>query len=169
LRTTRLVLRPFIVGDLSDMIRFHTDPKVQTGYDPEGQAWSIEEITDRLKSYIAAMEEHGFSRWKMTLESGEFVGRAGLGWYTASESVELGFGLLPDHWGNGYAQEVSNALIRWGFEHLPIEKVVAFTFPGNNRSRGTLTAIGMHHVDDRIRSAKDGVCAYYEITRDRFS
>lgn len=168
LSTDRLLLRPFVDGDLQDLQRFHSDLDVQKGYDIDGQAWPDEAIAKRLKSYISEQEKQGFSRWKLLLANGEFIGRAGLGWYTAGESVELGFGLLPAYWGNGYAREVSNALIKWGFEHLPIEKIVAFTFPGNDRSRRTLTGIGMTHVDDRIRSAKDGVCAYYEITRSEF-
>lgn len=167
LSTERLVLRPFVQADLSDLLCFHRNRAVQAGYDPDSQPWSDEAITQRLESYIADQEKHGFSRWKLSLTDGEFVGRAGLGWYVEQETVELGYGLLPAFWGFGYALEASTALIRWGFDHLPISKIVAFTFPGNRRSLNTLDALGMSHVDDRVRSAKDGICAYYEIEREQ--
>jgi RimJ/RimL family protein N-acetyltransferase len=169
LATDRLILRPFVEDDLEDLQRFHTDSDVQQGYDVDGRAWPCEAIADRLKAYISEQERHGFSRWKLSLKSGEFVGRAGLSWYVAGESAELGFGLLPDHWGRGYAQETATALIEWGFDQLPIDKIIAFTFPGNRRSRHTLAAVGMTYVDDRMRSAKDGVCAYYEIAQSQIA
>lgn len=165
LSTKRLVLRPFVEDDLVDLQRFHANRQVQSGYDLNAQPWSNAAIAERLKAYIRDHEKHGFSRWKLSLTSGEFVGRAGLGWYAAPESVELGYGLLPDYWGCGYAQEVGKALIRWGFNHFPITKIVAFTLPGNGRSVNTLVALGLAYVDDRRRSVSDGVCPYFEITR----
>jgi ribosomal-protein-alanine N-acetyltransferase len=165
LSTDRLVLRRFVQDDLDDLLRFHRNPAVQTGYDPEGKPWSDGSIAQRLKSYIAEHEKQGFSRWKLSLANGQFIGRAGLGWFVEGESVELGYGLLPEYWGFGYAREASAALIRWGFDNLPISKIVAFTYPWNARSTKALAALGVNYVDDRVRSPKDGACAYYEITR----
>jgi len=165
LATDRLVFRAFGEEDLDDLIRFHTDTDVQTGYDVHGATWSREEIAARLSAYISDQAKHGFSRWKLSLRNGEFIGRAGLGWHEFGRSVELGYGLLPAYWGRGFAQEAAAALIRWGFEHLRIETIVAFTYRGNKRSSKALAATGMKHVDDRARSVKDGVCAYYEIKR----
>jgi ribosomal-protein-alanine N-acetyltransferase len=166
LSTDRLTFRPFVEDDFEDLRRFHTDPAVQTGYDPTGRAWSDEAIAQRLKSYIAEHERQGFSRWKLSLRSGQFVGRAGLGWHVEGESVELGYGLLPQFWGFGYAREAASALVGWGFGNLPVSKIVAFTYRHNPRSRRALVALGFKHVDDRLRSANDGVCAYYEIERE---
>lgn len=167
LSTDRLVLQPFVKADLDDLVRLHTDPAVQIGYDPKGQRWSEEAIAQRLDAYIAEHERQGFSRWKLSLASGEFIGRAGLGWHVEGQSVELGYGLLPEYWGVGYAREASAALIRWGFDNLPISKIVAFTYPGNVRSRKVLDALGVGYVDKRLRSHRDGVCDYYEITREQ--
>lgn len=167
LPTERLVMRPFVEADLDDLRRFHRDPAVQTGYDPEAKPWSDEAIAQRLGAYIAEHEKQGFSRWKLSLKTGKFIGRAGLGWHVEGESVELGYGLLPEYWGFGYAREAAAALIRWGFDNLPIFRIVAFTYPHNAPSAKTLEALGVGYVDDRLRSARDGVCAYYEITREQ--
>lgn len=168
LATERLVLRPFVEADLDDLLRFHRNPAVQSGYDPNGEPWSDEAVARRLKSYIDEHEKQGFSRWKLSLKTGEFIGRAGLGWHAVGESVELGYGLLPEYWGCGYAREAARALIRWGFDNLPISKIVAFTYPRNLQSRKALAALGVDYVDDRLRSARDGICAYYEIRRGQF-
>jgi RimJ/RimL family protein N-acetyltransferase len=165
LSTERLVFRPFVEADLDDLRRFHRNLEVQTGYDPKGKPWSDEAIAKRLHAYIAEHEKQGFSRWKLSLKTGEFVGRAGLGWHVEGESVELGYGLLPEYWRFGYAREAAAALIRWGFDNLPVSKIVAFTYPHNSPSKKALEALGVGYVDDRLRSDNDGVCAYYEITR----
>jgi ribosomal-protein-alanine N-acetyltransferase len=167
LSTERLVLRPFVQADLGDLLRFHKDPAVQTGYDPDGNPWSEEAITQRLNAYIAEHEKQGFSRWKLSLSSGEFIGRAGLGWFVEGQSVELGYGLLPEYWRFGYAREASAALIQWGFDNLPISKIVAFTYPWNAPSAKALAVLGVDYVDNRVRSSRDGICAYYEITREQ--
>lgn len=143
LPTERLVLRPFVEADLEDLRRFHRDPAVQTGYDSKGKPWSDEAIAQRLGAYIAEHEKQGFSRWRLGLKTGEFVGRAGLGWHVEGESVELGYGLLPQYWDLGYAREAAAALIRWGFDNLPISRIVAFTYPDNGRSRKALKALGI--------------------------
>lgn len=60
--------------------------------------------------------------------------------------------------------EVTKALKRY---NLPISKIVVFTCPGNAPSAKVRAALDVDYVDNRVRSAKDGICAYYEITREQ--
>jgi [ribosomal protein S5]-alanine N-acetyltransferase len=167
LATDNLLLRPFRMDDLGDLTEYHTNRQVQQGYDINGEPWSDEQISDRLKSYIAAIEEFGFSRWKVTLKDGGFAGRASLCWYD-DESVEIGYGLMPEFWGKGFAQEVATTLVRWGFENLSISRIVAFTFVGNQRSQRLLKTLGLEYVEDKVRNESDGLCSFFELPRSRF-
>lgn len=167
LATKSLLLTPFVMDDLRDLTAYHTNRDVQQGYDINGEPWSDEQISERLKSYVAAIKEFGFSRWKVTLKNGAFVGRASLWWYD-NESVELGYGLMPEFWGRGYAQEVATTLIRWGFENLRIRRIVAFTFVGNQRSQRLLKTLGLEYVEDKVRNEGDGLCSFFELGRSNF-
>lgn len=48
-------------------------------------------------------------------------------------TAELGYRLLPDVWGMGYATEGARALIRSAFADLGVEQVVATTMTVNAR------------------------------------
>jgi len=51
--------------------------------------------------------------------------------------------LLPEHWNNGYATEVSKTLIHYGFENFHLHKVEAGVATGNIRSIRVLEKSGM--------------------------
>jgi RimJ/RimL family protein N-acetyltransferase len=57
--------------------------------------------------------------------------------------VEIGWRLAKEHWGRGYATEAAIASLRFAFEKLTLERIVAFTVPLNRRSIGVMERIGM--------------------------
>jgi RimJ/RimL family protein N-acetyltransferase len=57
--------------------------------------------------------------------------------------VEIGWRLAKEHWGRGYATEAAVASLRFAFERLTLERIVAFTVPPNRRSIGVMERIGM--------------------------
>lgn len=50
-----------------------------------------------------------------------------------------------EHWGKGYASEGAEASLKYGFNHLNLSEIVAFTPLQNRRSRAVMEGIGMHH------------------------
>jgi RimJ/RimL family protein N-acetyltransferase len=60
-------------------------------------------------------------------------------------AVELGWRLARDAWGHGYATEAARASVRFGFEELGCDELVAFTAAGNVRSRAVMERLGMGH------------------------
>ncbi len=79
--------------------------------------------------------------------SGAFIGFVGLSVpsFTAhfTPCVEIGWRLMKEHWGNGYASEAAAACLRFGFENLKLQEIVAFTVPLNKRSIGVMERMGM--------------------------
>ncbi|MEA3178556.1 MAG: hypothetical protein QOI59_2079 [Gammaproteobacteria bacterium] len=76
-----------------------------------------------------------------------FIGFVGL-WVPSFTShftpcVEIGWRLAKEHWGNGYATEAAVACLRFGFENLTLQQIVAFTAPLNKRSTAVMERIGM--------------------------
>ncbi len=55
-----------------------------------------------------------------------FLGWVGLSGYRGDyRSASLGFCLTEAAWGHGYATEAATALLRWGFDHLDLNRVQA--------------------------------------------
>jgi len=60
--------------------------------------------------------------------------------------LELGFHLLPEHWGLGYGSEAACAVIRYAFETFPIKALFAGHHPENHDSRRVLEKLGFQYV-----------------------
>lgn len=61
---------------------------------------------------------------RAVIGNGGFTGRP-----DAEGSVELGYSILEEHQGKGYATEAAEALVAWAFRHGEVRRVIAHTFP----------------------------------------
>jgi ribosomal-protein-alanine N-acetyltransferase len=60
-----------------------------------------------------------------------------------SPAVEVEWRLHPEHWGNGYAKEAATASLRFGFDEVGLDEIVAYTTTLNVRSQAVMERIGM--------------------------
>lgn len=88
-------------------------------------------------------------------ESNEFMGLVSLGPHHNGEDVEISYQLIPKWWGKGYATEVINRVIKFAFEVLDINKIVAETQTVNTRSKKLLERVGMELVTTYQRFNED--------------
>jgi len=56
---------------------------------------------------------------------------------------EIGYFLLPEYWGKGYATELANALLKVGFTKLNLHKMCARCDSNNLKSEGIMKKTGM--------------------------
>lgn len=88
-----------------------------------------------------------------------FMGCCGLRQYSDSDKkesdsenieniLEIGFHFLPIYWGKGYATEVAMTMVRYAFDTLGADRVVAGHNPGNSSSKRCLEKIGFIYVKD---------------------
>jgi RimJ/RimL family protein N-acetyltransferase len=85
--------------------------------------------------------EHGFGIWMLReIESGTMAGRAVLRHLDLEgvDEVEVGYGFLPEFWGQGLATEIARACVRLGLERLRLQSLVAVTLTTNLRSQRVL-------------------------------
>ena len=73
----------------------------------------------------------------------EFIGSVSLGLHHDGINTEISYQLLPKWWGNGYATEVLQGIIKYAFEDLGLAKVVAETQTANIASCRLLEKLGM--------------------------
>ena len=56
---------------------------------------------------------------------------------------EIGYFLLPEHWGKGYATEIAGSLINAGFTKLNLHKITARCNANNAKSEAIMIKAGM--------------------------
>ncbi len=141
--TERLVLRrlepddaPFILELLNDpgWLRFIGDRGVRNLEDARAYI---------LKGPVASYARHGFGLYLTVRKTdGAPIGICGLLKREDLPDVEVGFALLPQFCGQGYALEAAAASIAHGRSQLGLKRIAAVTAPGNERSIHLLEKLG---------------------------
>ena len=144
----RVVLRQWRDDDRAPFAALNADPETMR-YFPSTMS---RERSDAMVDWASGLiEERGWGLWAVEVPGvAPFVGFVGLNEPAFMPGVvEIGWRLLREHWGNGYATEAAREALRYGFEELELGEIVAFTVPANTRSRAVMERIGMTH--DRSR------------------
>jgi RimJ/RimL family protein N-acetyltransferase len=149
IETPRLRLRQWAIDDWKLLHRAYGDPEVARwiGTDPSSPEWTAYAV-GRMTNHWDLM---GFGSWALEeLDSGEFVGRAGLSfqadWPVGDDKVEVGWTLVRAFWGRGYATEAALASLSFGFGTLELPRIISLTTPDNVRSRAVMERCGMREV-----------------------
>ena len=144
LATPRLALRAFCADDLEDLVRLDTDPRVMRRIG-SGKPVSRAEVVaalPRIRRYPAI--HPGLGCWRATRrDTGAFVGWFILKYCGRTSDVEVGYRLLPDAWGLGFATEGATRLVRYGFDALELDRIIGVTDPANVASQRVLMKAGL--------------------------
>jgi len=140
LETERLILRPLEVGDLAAWTAFCADEVAMRhlgGVQPASVAWR------GFMTVAGAWAMTGFSMFSVIEKSsGRWAGRLGP-WRPADwPGNEVGWGLLPEFWGKGYATEGAAAAIDWAFDTLGWTEVIHTIGPANTGSQNVAQRLG---------------------------
>jgi RimJ/RimL family protein N-acetyltransferase len=146
LHTARCRLRQFRDEDLEPFAALNADPRVMEHFPALLSLAETEQMVGRMRAHFAA---HGFGLWALEAE-GTFAGFVGLN-RPAFEApftpcVEVGWRLAHAFWQRGYATEAAREALRHGFDELGLREILAFTVPGNWRSRRVMEKLGMRHA-----------------------
>ena len=98
---------------------------------------------------------HGFGYWLWREKAtGACVGRGGLHrtHVGGRDEVEVGWAVMPDRWGEGFATELGRASARVAFERLELLDVVAFTLLDNHASRRVMEKLGFVYERDVLHA-----------------
>ena len=97
-------------------------------------------------------------------ETGEKIGRAHIEIDRETDTGMIGWFLVPEAWGRGYASEMTPALIACAFDCLGLHRVGAVCNPENEASWRILEKNGMRreaHFRQKCRYVKRGA-AHWE-------
>ncbi|HEX8069809.1 MAG TPA: GNAT family N-acetyltransferase [Pyrinomonadaceae bacterium] len=145
IETARLRLRPFVAADLDDLARLCADPEVMRYIGLEaGRTLTRAETQYVLDTIITFWRTHGYGRWAVLLKTtGRLIGLCGL--RQLDGEPELMYAFEQASWGQGLAAEAARASLRYGFEEVGLERIVAVTRHANAASQRVLVKIGMRY------------------------
>lgn len=115
LETDRLVLRQLRESDLDAHTKMMSDPEVMK-FLGDGKPLDRAQSWRTLAGILGHWQLRGFGFWALEDKAtGAFVGRGGLWFPEGWPMLEVGWTLLPEHWGKGYATELGRAALRVAF------------------------------------------------------
>jgi len=143
LQTERLLLSNYTENDLDHYHRLRSDPMVWR-YSTKTPVKNIEESKVELELILEKYRKEQWDFQGLFLKStGTYIGEAGiLSLIQRTNRAVVGYNLLPQYWGNGYGTEITNALVKYLFEELEIERIEALVLEGNEASRKVLEKCG---------------------------
>ena len=166
IETLRLRFRILRPADLESLQLILSDPEVMKhlGAEP-GTTLSTEETKDILEKMIEFWSRHGFGRWAVLNKADDKL--IGLCGYRLLDSIpELFYLFAKENWGRGLATESAAAVLRFGFEELGFERVIAATRHTNTASIRVLAKVGMRYEKEITHSGINALC--YMLTRDEY-
>jgi ribosomal-protein-alanine N-acetyltransferase len=142
LETDRLVGEPIGPAHQQELCALLGDPRVGATL---GGALSPPRVAAALTAKFEHWQRHGFGYWVWREKgTGAAVARGGLQWTHVGgrDEVEVGWAVMADRWGEGFASELGAASVAYGFERLGLREIVSYTLPTNRASRRVMEKLG---------------------------
>ena len=166
--TDRLILRPFVPGDLGELIAVHAEESFW--WYPLRAAMTAEQTEFFLDRTIARYATDGFGiEAVIERQSGALIGWAGLAvphfLPEVLPAVEVGWRLSGPYRGRGLATEAGRAAVDWGFTAGGLSRIVSIYEPANLASGRVMEHLDFVPVLTTRHSVHGQVVMVTELTR----
>ncbi len=143
LLTERLELRWMTEDDAGLMLAIWTDPGFVRHVGDRGVR-TVEQAREAMGPALALYDNHGYGAYRVALrDGGPAIGICGLFRRPVFDHPDIGYALLPDWRGHGYALEAARAVMREARDGVGLARVLAIVSPGHRRSITLLEKLGM--------------------------
>ena len=150
IRTERLRAGVWRGEDPTEFIRMNADSRVMRYFPKRLSPEESVEFLGRIKREFAVYGYGLFAVRERT--GGHFVGFVGLHRFDFdadfAPGVEIGWRLLPEYWGQGYAPEMAAACLAYARDTLHLKEVFSFTAVQNQPSERVMQKLGMCRVKE---------------------
>lgn len=144
LETPRLLLRLPRLDDLdpwTDMMADEPTARFIGGVAPRAMCWR------QLMTQIGAWHAHGFAMFSVIeKDTGRWIGRVGPWQPEGWPGTEIGWSIVRDRWGRGYAVEGAIASANWAFDTLGWTNVIHSIAPANVASQRVAQKLGSRNL-----------------------
>lgn len=135
--TERLLLREFTPDDIGWYLEHFSTPEIVHGSAYPAPK-DLEAAKEEFEMYILGPWRDGTGlRWGMTLkDESRLIGSCGFYKWEKDphRKAEIGYDLAPAHWGEGVMSEALQAIIRYGFEEMDLNRITLLALSYNERS-----------------------------------
>jgi ribosomal-protein-alanine N-acetyltransferase len=154
LNTAHLTGRPITSADFPSLRQIHSDPRAAKTLSADGRPLAEARTRVLLDASVAHWTAHGFGVWIFHNLEGDFAGYAGTrhAIVEGTAEVELLYAIHPRFWNRGYATEMAEAVLRFTFDQVRLNQIVAFTLPINVGSRRVMEKCGFRHQRDIVHA-----------------
>ena len=157
LETERLVLRGFAPGDVERFAGFYASEAARFVGGPEERVATWR----RIAGYAGCWMLRGYGKFVVEEKAGgAVVGIVGP-WYPEGwPEPEIGWTLLPEFQGRGYAAEAATRALSYAYDELGWTTAISAIFPGNERSFRLAERLAARH-DGAIEIKPYGMLEIY--------
>ena len=161
--TVRLALREFTHDDVDTLLALDSDPRVMR-YIGDGRTSTRADCEAAIARTLARYRDHpGHGVWHASRrDDGRFVGWGSLKHAGDSPDVEVGYRLVHEAWGQGFATELARSMLARGFDLVGLQRIIGVTHPDNAASQQVLRKVGMR--DAGFARYYDAQCRLFVIT-----
>ncbi len=149
LAAPRLLMRRLGTGDAAFVVALLNDPAWIAHIGDRGVRDAEGALAWMLRGPEALFATHGFGLMACEVRDAPTpIGICGLVRRPGLEDVDVGYALLPEYRGQGYATEAVLATLAWARDVHALDRVVAIVSPGNAESVRVLGRCGFAHERD---------------------
>lgn len=145
LETEHLLFRKIELDDVDDLFEIFSDPEIT-----HSMTWEVnktkEDTLNKFIKVITERHEKGQSvNWAIVhKKSKKVIGNcAFIGWSNKHSKAEIGYVLNKTYWGQGFATEALNELIRFGFDVIHLNRIEGGCDIDNIGSEKVMLKVGM--------------------------
>mgnify|MGYP001822053562 CR=1 FL=1 len=168
LETGRLILRRVTVDDADLMLAVWNDPAF-VRHVGDRSIRTIDEAREAVRAGpLKLYEDYGFGPCAMVLRTnGTRIGICGLFQRDNLDLPDIGFAVLPDYCGQGYAREAALAVLAHARDDLALRRIGAIVAPGNAPSIRLLERIGLEFEGMITMPGEEEAICLYGMSLDR--
>ena len=147
LKTDNLLLRPWREEDAKCLYHFAKNPNIGpiAGWPPHK---SVEESLNIIKTVFAKRETYAIVKDDVPIGCVGLLFHPDTNHWWGEGAVELGYWVAEEYWGNGYATEACEKLIRRAFDELDVTEIYASYRYDNKQSGRVLEKLGFKYFAD---------------------
>jgi [ribosomal protein S5]-alanine N-acetyltransferase len=122
-------------------------------------SWPGPDMTEALPFFVETMEKDAVSRvWDgIIIHKVDQVAIGGVGFHGGPDEagmVEIGYNIIPEYQGRGYATEMTRSFIDWAFHTQGIQLITAECLDDNIGSIRVLEKVGMCRLEPEGKMLK---------------
>ena len=166
IETERLLLRQFSLADIDEIYAIYSNDEVMKYV---GRVRTREDVEKYVKGMLKSWQYNQFGMWAIAWKNEpKILGDGGLCLLEGTPlEIEVGYVLDKPYWHLGIATELAKASLRYGFEVLNLDRIVAVAHPENYPSRRVMEKVGMKYEKNAFYYNIDVV--YYSISKSDYS